>query len=165
MSARLLCALLVIVACAALAQGVAIQTSGTPAAAPKLSTNQIWSAIVLATNSDNPKPTPAQLKEFGPKLKKVFGYNQLELVGSASQEVGELNESWLIPSKTVWMGLKGRRALSKEAQGGYLLSLELFQNDRSLLQSEVKLAPGSPLFIRGPQYGKGQLVVVLQVQK
>ena len=98
-------------------------------------------------------------------MKRVFGYNQFELAGSASQKIGDQSESWLLPSKSFWMGMKGRRAVSKEAQGGYLLTLQLFQDTRPLVDTEVKLAPGSPLFIRGPQYGKGQLIIVLQVQR
>ena len=98
-------------------------------------------------------------------MKRVFGYNQFELVGSATQDIGDENESWLVPNKSFYMALKGRRALSKEAQGGFLLSLQLYQDKRPLVDTEVKLAPGSPLFIRGPQYGKGQLIIVLQVQR
>lgn len=148
----------------AAAQTVALRTtSPTPAATPP--PNGVWSALVLATNSPNPKAPPAELEAFAPRMKRVFGYNQFELAGSAAQEIGDQSENWLVPSKTFWMGLKGRRAVSKEAQGGFLLSLQLFQDKRPLVDTEVKLAPGSPLFIRGPQYGKGQLIIVLQVQR
>jgi hypothetical protein len=168
MSARIRFALLAIAAGGALALWAetpgAIQTTAT-ITTNVTSSNQIWSALVLATNVADPKPAPPELKEFAPRMKRVFGYNQFELAGSASQEIGDQSENWLVPSKSFWMGLKGRRAVSKEAQGGYLLSLQLFQDKRPLVDTEVKLAPGSPLFIRGPQYGKGQLIIVLQVQR
>jgi hypothetical protein len=62
------------------------------------------------------------------------------------------------------LSVTARRATSKEARGGYLLNLNIFQQKRQVCTSEVKLAPNSPLFIRGPLYGKGQIIIVLQVQ-
>ncbi len=165
MTVRAALALLAVLICGALAyaatEGVASKVVATK---PEREANKIWSALVLATNDSNLKAAPAELREFAPRLKRVFGYNQFELIGSATNEIGDRAESWLVPSESFWFGLKARRAVSKEARGGYLLSLQLFQDKRPLVDTEVKLAPGSPLFIRGPQYGKGQLVIVLQVQ-
>jgi hypothetical protein len=141
------------------------EADGQKTPAPAAVVDKIWSALVVATNVADPKPAPAELQEFAPRMKRVFGYNQFELAGSVTQEINEQSESWLIPTKTFWLGLKARRALAKEAQGGYLLSLQLFHEKRPLVDTEAKLAPGSPLFIRGPQYGKGQIIIVLQVQR
>lgn len=137
------------------------QTGGVQAAQPA---NMIWGALVLASNAASPNPPPPELQACAPRLKRVFGYNQYEIIGSASNELGERAESWLVPTKSFWLALKARRATSKETRGGYLLNLQLFQEKRPLLETDVKLAPGSPLFIRGPEYGDGQLIIVLQVQ-
>jgi|GEM_PF-1283745 len=142
-----------------------VGTTPKPASAPSASASQIWCGLVFATNSTTPKPIPSVLREFVARSAKIYGYNQYELVGSAAQEVGVGTESWLVPSKSFFLSLRGRRAVSKEAQGGFLLDVELFQEKRSLLQTEVKLAPGSPISFRGPQYGKGQLIIVLQVER
>ena len=125
----------------------------------------MWSAVVLATNAPKPKEAPAELREFAPRLKRVFGYNQFEVVGTAAKPIVNGVESWLVPTPNFWFGVKPRRATSIEARGGYLLTLQLFQDKRLLVDSEARLAPGSPLFIRGPQCGGGQLVFVLQVQR
>ncbi len=126
--------------------------------------DKIWSAVVLATDAAKPADAPAELRDFAARLKRVFGYNQFELIGSAVQTIDSADEGWLIPSKTFSLSVKARRSTSKEARGGYLLNLKLFQDKRPLVDTEAKLAPGSPLFIRGPQYGKGQLIFVLQIQ-
>jgi len=126
--------------------------------------DRIWSGVIVATNPENPKEPPTELREFAPRLKRVFGYTQFELAGSATEEINELTENWLVPSPIFPLSVRARRATSKEARGGYLLNLQLFQDKRPLVDSEVKLAPGSPLFIRGPQYGKGQIIIVLQIQ-
>jgi hypothetical protein len=127
--------------------------------------DKIWTGVVIATNSSSPKEPPPELREFSPRLKRVFGYNQFELFGSASNPIGDQAEKWLVPSQNFWLGVKARRATSKEARGGYLLNLQLFQNKRPLVDTEAKLAPGSPLFIRGPAYGKGHVIIVLQVER
>jgi hypothetical protein len=47
---------------------------------------------------------------------------------------------------------------------GYLLGLQLFQEKKLLLETEAKLSKRSPLIMRGPQVGDGQLLLLLIVQ-
>jgi hypothetical protein len=126
----------------------------------------LWSAVVLATNAAKPKDAPAELREFAPRLKRVFHCNQFEIVGTDAKAIEDRKEVWLVPTPHFWFGVKPRRATSIEARGGYLLSLQLFQDKRQIVDSETRLAPGSPLFIRGPECANGgQFVFVLQVRK
>ncbi len=127
--------------------------------------DKIWSAVILATNPPTPKVAPPELGEFAPRLQRIFGYSQFEVIGAATEKIGDKSESWLVPSRNFWLEVKARRINSKEASGGYLLNLLFFQDKRPILETEAKLAPGSPLFIRGPQYGRGQVIIVLKVQR
>jgi hypothetical protein len=172
---RILCLLLAAVFLGALAlvaqENGAIRTNVTAVTTPPVAvasphpSSKIWSALVLATNSSDPKSVPPQLKEFAPQMKKIFGYNQYQLISNTNKEIVERTPAKLELGKGIWMNLISRRALSKEAKGGCLLNVQLYHEDRSLLESELKLAPASPLFIRGPQYGNGQLIIVLQVDR
>ena len=126
--------------------------------------DKIWTAVVLATNAASPKETPKELRDALPKLKSIFGYNQFEIIGSASEKIEDKSDLRLTPTQSFWLQAKARRATSKEARGGYLLSLQLFQEKRQLVDTEARLAPGSPLFIRGPEYGKGQIVFALMIE-
>jgi hypothetical protein len=47
---------------------------------------------------------------------------------------------------------------------GYRLDLKLYQEKSLLLETEAKLSKASPLIIRGPQVGDGQLILLLVVQ-
>jgi hypothetical protein len=47
---------------------------------------------------------------------------------------------------------------------GYRLDLKLFQEKNLLLETEAKLSKASPLVIKGPQVGDGQLLLLLVVQ-
>src|SRR5215212_3399758 len=102
----------------------------TPGAALPTSQDKIWCGVVLATNVDNPKKPPGELREFATRLERVFGYNQFELVGSASNAIGDKTESWLAPNQSFSLELKARRAMSRDARGGYLLNIQLFQSKR-----------------------------------
>jgi len=147
----------------------AAEPAATPPAVDKKSAlregDKIWSGLVYASNDPSPKDPPAELRDFAPRLKRVFGYNQFQLAGSAVKMIDNDGEGWLVPSKNFWLSVKARRAVSKEARGGYLLSLALYHDNRQIVETEAKLAPGSPLFIRGPACGKGHLLFVLQVQQ
>ena len=127
--------------------------------------DKIWSAVVIASNAAKPGEPPPQLRAFAGRLKRVFGANQFELVGSTTETIDQAEENWIVPSPNFWFSVKARRATSVEARGGYLLNLQLFQDKRLLVESAARLAPGSPLFIRGPMCARGQIVIVLQVQQ
>lgn len=121
--------------------------------------DRIWTALVLATNETPPKSAPRQLTDFQKPVQEIFGYNTLYLLGEKKRDIIEGRETWLIPRKNLYLHV---RCLDKKSQH-YLLQLELYQGKKLLLGSEVKLARDAPLYIRGPQWGKGQLVFILEV--
>ena len=126
--------------------------------------DKIWTAVVLATNAPSPKETPKELRAYEPKLKRIFGYNQFEIVGSAKDKIEDQTDLRLMPTQSFWLQAKARRATSKEARGGYLLNLQLLKEKQQLVDTEARLAPGSPLFISGPEYGKGRIVFALMIE-
>lgn len=130
---------------------------GGPAAAQ--APVRIWSAVVLATNEENPAGAPDQLATIEGKLKSVFGYNQFELVGQHIELMDQPSERWLIPSKVFCL-----RVNSKHGGSNYQLKLQLFQRTKMLTEFDAKVSLQSPLVIRGPLCGKGQLLFVLMVQ-
>lgn len=127
--------------------------------------DKIWSAVLVASNAAKPKPAPAELKAVAARLERIFGYNQFEIVGRATAEIDDDTKLTLAPTKTFWLKLNARRASSPDAKGGYLLNLLLYQDQRALVDTVTLVAPGSPLFFRGPMCSRGQVIVVLQVQR
>ena len=125
--------------------------------------DKVWSAVLFATNVSSPKEPPDELKPIAARLKRVFGYNQFEIVGTDQEEVNDGVERQLKPTKTFWLNLKARHASIKEARGGYLLNVQLYQDKRALVDTVALIAPDSPLFFRGPLHAKGQILIVLQV--
>ena len=124
--------------------------------------DDIWSALVLATNEIPPAEIPKPLKSFSPTIKKVFGFNSLYLLGQKKRALDNDDEpdQWLVPSRDFFFQVT---CLAQEPTH-YHLRIALFRGKELLLTTEAKLARGAPLFIRGPQWGSGQLILLLEVR-
>ncbi|HEY4757100.1 MAG TPA: hypothetical protein VIH43_00970 [Chthoniobacterales bacterium] len=93
-------------------------------------------------------------------LRNLFGYSQFQLIGEARKTLKTGEEDWLAKSKYFSLRVDSRG----EKAAAYVLNLKLFQEQKLLLETRAKLSKASPLVIRGPQVGDGQLVIVLVVQ-
>lgn len=120
----------------------------------------VWSGLVMANNRPEPTPIPAELDRFEGTLKQLFGYNQYQVIGQSRQTLTTGEEDWLAASKYFSLRVDSKAA----AKAAYRLNLQLFQDQKLLLETEAKLSKRSPLVIRGPQVGDGQLVLLLVVE-
>ena len=128
--------------------------------APLQASQMVWSGLVMANNVPQPDPIPPELHRIEDLLKDWFGYNQFRVIGHSRKTLVTGSEDWLASSKyfSLHVDAKG------ETGDGYLLKLTLFQEKSVLLEAETQLSKASPLVIKGPQVGDGQLLLVLIVQ-
>ncbi len=129
-------------------------------AAAQAGGDRIWSALVLATNEKPPRPVPEKLEDFAPTIQKVFGYKTLYLMGDKKRDLVSGTEEWLVPSREFFFRVQ---VLAQEATF-YRLRIELYREKKLLVSTEAKLARDAPLYIRGPQWGGGQLIFLLEVR-
>ena len=122
--------------------------------------DRIWSALVLATKETTPSAIPGALEKFAPTIKKIFGYNSLYLLGEKKRDLVSGSEQWLVPSKEFFFKVE---CLSREATS-YTLRIELYRDKSLLVTTEAKLAKDAPLYIRGPAWGRGHLIFLLEVR-
>jgi hypothetical protein len=120
----------------------------------------VWSGLVMAENVMQPQPVPSELTRIEGLLKRFFGYNQFQVIGQSQKILKTGQEDWLATSKFFGLHVDARG----ETQGGYVLNLKLYKEKELLLETETKLSKRSPLVIKGPQVGGGQLLLVLVVQ-
>jgi hypothetical protein len=120
----------------------------------------IWSGLVMAENVTQPQPVPSELTRIEGLLKRFFGYNEFQVIGQSQKTLKTGQEDWLATSKFFGLHVDARG----ETQGGYVLNLKLYKEKELLLETEAKLSKRSPLVIKGPQVGGGQLLLVLVVQ-
>ena len=120
----------------------------------------VWSGLVIAENVAQPQPIPSELTRIEGSLKKFFGYNQFQVIGQSQKTLKTGQEDWLATSKFFGLHVDARG----ESEAGYVLNLKLFKEKELLLETDAKLSKRSPLVIKGPQVGSGQLLLVLVVQ-
>jgi hypothetical protein len=120
----------------------------------------VWSGLVIAENVAQPKPIPTELTRIEGSLKKFFGYNQFQVIGQSQKILKTGQEDWLATSKFFGLHVDARG----ETEAGYVLNLKLYKEKELLLETDTKLSKRSPLVIKGPQVGGGQLLLVLVVQ-
>src|ERR1041385_3751493 len=120
----------------------------------------VWSGLVIAENIKQPKPIPSELTRIEGLLKKFFGYNQFQVIGQSQKTLKTGQEDWLATSKFFGLHVDARG----ETPVGYVLNLKLYKERELLLETDAKLSKRSPLVIKGPQIGSGQLLLVLVIQ-
>ena len=120
----------------------------------------VWSGLVIAENVPQPAAIPPELTKFEQTLKDLFGYNQFEVIGQSSKTLKTGEEDWLASSKYFSLQCDARG----ENDGGYSLNLKLYKEKDVLLETDANLSKSSPLVIKGPQVGNGQLLLVLVVK-
>ena len=130
------------------------------AASTSQAAETVWSGLVMAENVLQPQPIPSELIRIEELLKKFFGYNEFQVIGQSQKILKTGQEDWLATSKFFGLHVDARG----ETQGGYVLNLKLYKEKELLLETETKLSKRSPLVIKGPQVGGGQLLLVLVVQ-
>jgi hypothetical protein len=132
----------------------------TTAAPVSHAAETVWSGLVMADNVPQPEAIPSELTRIEGLLKKFFGYNQFQVIGQSQKVLKTGQEDWLATSKFFGLHVDARG----ETHGGYVLNLKLYKEKELLLETETKLSKRSPLVIKGPQVGGGQLLLVLVVQ-
>ena|SRR2546423_10310967 len=141
---------------AALAGMVWLLAATSPASAGE----KVWSGLVVATNVPRPRPPPPEMHRLEGTLRRTFGYNQFELIGHSHKALQSGQENWLASSKHFSLRVHPRGASGR----GYRMNLQVFQDKQVLLETDATLRKSSPLVIRGPQVGSGQLLLLLLVQ-
>ncbi len=122
--------------------------------------DRIWSALVLATKETPERAVPESLRDFAPTIKKVFGYGSLYVLGEKKRSLVTGGEEWLVPTDDFFFKVK---CLSQDT-ASYQLEIELYRGKELLVTTQAKLARNAPLYIRGPQWGAGQLIFLLEVR-
>src|SRR6266404_3891968 len=120
----------------------------------------VWSGLVIAENVPQPTAIPPELTKFEQTLKDLFGYNQFEVIGQSNKTLRTGDEDWLAASKYFSLHCDARG----ESDAGYALNLKLYKEKDILLETDANLSRSSPLVIKGPQVGNGQLLLVLVVK-
>lgn len=128
---------------------------------------KVWGALIYGspagTGAEVAKgDLPKGLQDLPARLGKVFSFQHFELLGQHTQDVFREYESWVVPSKDLFLKVDSK---GKADGGGINLHLQFWQEQQVLVKTDAVLREGSPLFIGGPKWRDGQLVFVLMVTR
>ena len=134
-----------------------------PAIVKPATDGKVWGALLHAS-AIKPATTmakgdlPKGLEDLSERLAKVFPYSHFELLGHHTQDVFREYESWVVPSKNLFLKVDSK---GRAAAGGINLHLQFWQEQQVLVKTDAVLLERSPLFIGGPKWRDGQLIFVL----
>ena len=120
----------------------------------------LWGCLLYASNNASPAGAPVRLSAYGKRLEQETGFTSLQSVGESQAQ--------FVPGRGGVLAFPGDlrvmvTSISREHDGKLLVGLELFRGDKQLLMTQAKLSQGSPLFIRGPAWRQGELIVAVVV--
>lgn len=121
--------------------------------------DRVWGALLCATNKVSPE-VPESLACCMPAIQETFGYNSVRILGEKRARIQPGTTDWLIPSKEFFLKLN----FQDRKETAYPVQVELYHKKKRILSAKVELGRDAPLYIKGPVWGKGQLIIVLAVR-
>ncbi len=143
------------------------------AAAPVISTakhatdGHVWGALIFATNNAEQltgakEQAHSDLPNLTQRLGKVFPFKHFEILGQHRQDIFREYESWVVPSRDLFMKIDSKGPADKD---GVNLHLQVWREQQVLVKSDAVLRKDSPLFIGGPPWKDGRLIFVLFLER
>lgn len=142
--------------------------TAAPAAATEKSPARegtIWGGLIFATDAPPPpqrRMPPGAFPDLPRRLARVFPYKHFEVLGEHDQVIFRQYESWVVPSKDLFLKVDSKGAAP---HGGINVHLQFWQGQQVLVKTDAVLRPNSPLFIAGPRWRHGRLIFVVELRK
>lgn len=122
---------------------------------------KIWGALVFATLEKVDTSKNSDIEKTLTQLSKAFPGKNFQLLGQHTQQIFSEYESWVVPSKDLFLKIDSKGRTQKS--DGVNLHLQLWREKNVLLKTDVILRK-EPIFITGPKWGKGQLIMVVELR-
>lgn len=124
----------------------------------------VWGCLLYASNERAGEKAetrvPAQIRNYDERLEKLLGYASIQTLGQGETIVERDKPSSIVFHGNIRVELTG---LTRQPGEHFLVVLRLFRKDHQLIETQASVTRGSPLFIRGPLWRSGQLVVAVMV--
>jgi hypothetical protein len=132
--------------------------------APVGAAQSVWGCLLYASNQRAAEKVsnqiPTRIRGYDERLEKLLGYASLQTLGQGETIVEPNALGSIVFHGNIRVELTG---LTRQSGEHFLVGLRLFHGDHQLIETQAKVTRGSPLFIRGPLWRDGQLVVAVMV--
>jgi hypothetical protein len=116
-------------------------------------------ALYWGRNTPPPMLAHTAPPELEQRLHQVFGFRDYQLVKSDRIDLDRSWSQWFIPRKDFFLRIDARKPQADEPR---LIDYEIYQDGFILAKGKYEPSEGTPLFINGPDFKSGRLILVLE---
>jgi hypothetical protein len=119
-----------------------------------------WGCLLYASNAGKVLDLPPWLAGYDAPLRRSLGYASYHVIAQREIAVGAQTENLLVSAGDIQVVLT---SLSHAPDGKFLVELLFVEGTKQVMETQAKVGQGSPLFIRGPDWRDGQIIIVVMV--
>ncbi len=132
------------------------------------SVGELKVSLIFGTNGDVDQagkdlksPSKAQLVAL--KNLKTIKFTNYRLLGEDQQPILRSYENWANPMKSSKEILLSFQPLGNPISGHLKMDLEFWQSHEKIMKSGATLKKGKPLFIQGPAWRGGKIIIAVEL--
>jgi hypothetical protein len=126
-----------------------------------LAGEKVWVGLYLAENAPPPPDAHLAPEQLHHQLHEVFGFRHYELKKSQEIELHSEWEQWFIPRRDFFIRVEPLRHQPGEPR---LIDYEIYKDGFIVAKGTYEPREGTPLFINGPDFHQGRLILVLEAR-
>jgi hypothetical protein len=119
-----------------------------------------WGCLLYASNAEKAFELPARLATYGAPLRQSLGYSNYRVIAQREITVEDQADNLLVSAGDLQVVLT---SAFPAPDGRYLVELFFAEGTKQVMETQAKVGQGSPLFIRGPDWRDGQIIIVIMV--
>jgi hypothetical protein len=127
--------------------------------APGHAAENIRAALYMAENEPPPPGSQAAPPKLNQQLQAVFGYTHYHLLKQQSFPLKNEWKQWFVPRRDFFVSIEPLHHAPGEPK---LIAYEIYKDGFSLVKGTYEPHEETPLFVNGPFYHRGQLILVLE---
>jgi hypothetical protein len=122
---------------------------------------KVWAALYLAENRPPGPEAHLATEKMTHRLQAVFGFRFYYLRKAQEIELGNEWEQWFIPRRDFFIRVEPLRRVPGEPR---VVDYEIYQEGFIVAKGRYEPRNGTPLFINGPDFHQGRLILVLDAR-
>jgi hypothetical protein len=119
-----------------------------------------WGCLIYASNGGQCNCLPDRLNGYDKRMSRAFGYSRFCVIAQRQKALQAQKETGLIFSDDLRVVLV---SMSNVSEDQYLISLLVVEGAKPIMETQARVSRDSPLFIRGPDWRDGQIIIVVMV--
>jgi hypothetical protein len=127
---------------------------------PALAAENFWGCLIYASDAAQCNNLPERLGGYEARMRTAFGYARFCLIAQREMTFQTQRETGLAFSGDLKIVLT---SLTGASDGEYLVRLLFLESEEPVLETQARVSRNSPLFIRGPNWRDGQIIIVVMV--